>query len=421
VECQIVNDACGFSRGVTEGLDRESLCYNARGFDTRNEGVWAVRLSCKQEELQRALTHVSRAVSRKSTLPVLSNVLLTTAESTLKLAPTILQIAIPATIPAEVESQGVTTVRADLLTEFVSSLPNDNVAFDLDSTSQSLALTCARSKAHIKGISAEDFPSLPSIEEGQVTARIDPHVFREMVTQVAFAAATDDSRPVLAGVLCELQDGRLTLAAADGFRLSVRSAEVTEQPGGDLSIVVPARSLQELARIIADEDESVDLWITPNESQLLAKAGSVEFLTRLIDGHFPDFRQIIPQQYETRAVIGREDFLAAARRAKLFAQSNNDIVRIQVKPGDDELDPGIATISAQAAETGDNEDSVEASIEGNESQIAFNGRYLTDVLSVIRGGDVALEMTSPNAAGVLRPVGDHDFTHVIMPMVIGNN
>jgi DNA polymerase III subunit beta len=185
--------------------------------------------------------------------------------------------------------------------------------------------------------------------------------------------------------------------------------------------VVPARSLQELARIVADQDDPVELWVTPNESQLLARSGSVEFLTRLIDGHFPDFRQIIPQQYQTRAVIGREDFLAAARRAKLFAQSNNDIVKIQVKPGEDELDPGVAMISAHAAETGDNEDSVEASIEGDESQIAFNGRYLTDVLSVIRAGDVALEMTSPNAAGVVRPVGDNDFTHVIMPMVIGNN
>jgi DNA polymerase III subunit beta len=380
-----------------------------------------VRLSCKQEELQRALSHVSRAVSRKSTLPVLANVMLKTEDSTLQLSATNLEIAVTASIPSDVDSPGETTVRADLLTEFVSSLPNDTVKFELDTAGQSLALECARSKAHVKGLSTDDFPELPRIEDGQTTAKIDPQVLREMVGQVAFAAATDDSRPVLAGVLCEFQGGNLTLAAADGFRLSVRSAELTEQSGDDLSIVVPARSLQELARIIADESEPVELWVTPNQSQLLARSGSIEFLTRLIDGHFPDFRQIIPQQWETRAVIGREDFLAAARRAKLFAQSNNDIVKIQVEPGDDELDPGIARISAQAAETGDNEDSVEASIEGEQSQIAFNGRYLTDILGVIRSGDVALEMTSPNAAGVIRPVGDTGFTHVIMPMVIGNN
>lgn len=386
-----------------------------------NEGILAVRLSCKQEELQRALSHVSRAVSRKSTLPVLANVMLKTEESSLKLAATNLEIAITASIPSEIDAEGETTVRADLLTEFISSLPNDLVNFELDTAGQSLALECARSKAHIKGVSTEDFPELPSIEDGQTTAKIDPQVLREMVGQVAFAAASDDSRPVLAGVLCEFQGGKLTLAAADGFRLSVRSAELTEQSGEDLSIVVPARSLQELARIIADQEDPVELWVTPNQSQLLARSGSIEFLTRLIDGHFPDFRQIIPQQWETRAVIGRESFLASARRAKLFAQSNNDIVKIQVQPGEEELDPGIAKISAQAAETGDNEDAVEASIEGEQAQIAFNGRYLTDILSVIRAGDVALEMTTANAAGVIRPVGDTEFTHVIMPMVIGNN
>ncbi len=399
------------------------MCYNppSSKYVRTNEGNPAVKLSCKQEELQRALSHVSRAVSRKSTLPVLANVLLKTDDSSLKLAATNLEIAISATIPAETDQPGETTVRADLLTEFVASLPNDSVKFELDTAGQSLALECARSKAHIKGLNTDDFPELPAIEDGQVTATIDPRVLREMVGQVAFAAATDDSRPVLAGVLCEFQGGKLTLAAADGFRLSVRSADLTEQTGEDMSIVVPARSLQELARIIADQEDAVQLWVTPNQSQLLARSGSIEFLTRLIDGHFPDFRQIIPQEWETRAVIGREDFLAAARRAKLFAQSNNDIVKIQVQPGEDELDPGIARVSAQAAETGDNEDAVEASIEGNESQIAFNGRYLTDILGVIRTGDVALEMTSANAAGVIRPVGDTEFTHVIMPMVIGSS
>jgi DNA polymerase III subunit beta len=379
-----------------------------------------VRLSCKQDELHRALSHVSRAVSRKSTLPILANVLLSAEGDKLKLAATNLEVAVTAWVDADIEDEGVTTVRADLLTEFISSLSSGVVTFDLDTSSHSLALTSARSKAHIKGIAAEDFPALPTIEGGSVTARVDPVVLREMIGQVAFAAATDDSRPVLAGVLTEFVGGRLTLAAADGFRLSVRSAELVSQETGDLSIVAPARSLQELARIISDQEDPVELWVTPNQSQLLARVDSVEFLTRLIDGHFPDFRQIIPQQYSTRAVLSREEFLAASRRARLFAQSNNDIVRIQMTPSEDELDTGVARVSAQAAETGDNEDDIEASIEGDEAQIAFNSRYLTDVLGVIRSAEVAIEMTSPNAAGVIRPVGDDEFTHVIMPMVIGN-
>lgn len=378
-----------------------------------------MRLTCQQEDLQRALGHVSRAVSRKSTLPVLGNVLLSAEGGRLKLAATNLEIAITAWADATVEEEGTITVRSDLLTEFVASLPNDPVSIELDRRTLSVAVSCARSKAHIKGIGAEDFPSLATIGDAQPTARIDPAVFREAIGQVAFAAATDDSRPVLAGVLAEFQGGSLTLAAADGFRLSVRRCDLAEPSQEDLSIVVPARALQELARIVGDQDDPIDLAVTPNRSQLLARAGSIEFLSRLIDGHFPDVRHIIPQSYGTRMVVGRDEFLAAARRAKLFAQSNNDVVRIQMNPGDGELDPGFATISAQAAETGDNEDHLEARVEGPQAHIAFNGRYLTDVLSVMRGTEVALEMTSPNAAGVFRPVGSDDFQHVIMPMVVG--
>jgi len=378
-----------------------------------------VRLSCQQEDLQRALGYVSRAVSRKSTLPVLGNVLLSAEGGRLKLAATNLEIAITAWADATVEEEGTITVRSDLLTEFVASLPNDSVSIELDRRTLSVAVSCARSKAHIKGIGAEDFPTLASIGDTEPTARIDPAEFREAIGQVAFAAATDDSRPVLAGVLAEFEGASLTLAAADGFRLSVRRCDLVEPSRESLSIVVPARALQELARIIGDLEEPIDLAVTPNRSQLLVRAGSIEFLSRLIDGHFPDVRHIIPQTYGTRMVVSRDEFLAAARRAKLFAQSNNDVVRIQMNPGDGELDPGFATISAQAAETGDNEDHLEAQVEGPQAHIAFNGRYLTEVLSVMRSTEVALEMTSPNAAGVFKPVGSDDFTHVIMPMVIG--
>ncbi len=383
------------------------------------EGDDPVRLSCQQEDLQRALGHVSRAVAKKSTLPVLGNVLIAAEQGRLKLAATNLEIGITAWIDADIEDEGSITVRSDLLTDFVASLPNDRVTIDVDRRTLNVALTCARSKAHIRGIPPEDFPVLASIGSGPPSARIEPSTLRDMVAHVAFSAATDDSRPVLAGVLAEFEGGMLTLAAADGFRLSVRRAELAAPTEQDFSIIIPAKALQELARIIADQEEPVDLAVTPNQSQLLARAGSFEFLSRLIDGHFPNFRQIVPQRYGTRTILNRDEFLAAARRAKLFAQSNNDIVRIQMNPGDGDLDPGFTTISAQAAETGDNEDYLEASVEGPQAQIAFNGRFLTDVLAVMKGPQVALEVTGPNAAGVLKPVGNDDFTHVIMPMVIG--
>ncbi|HVX29407.1 MAG TPA: DNA polymerase III subunit beta [Nitrolancea sp.] len=380
-----------------------------------------MRLSCQQDELQRSLGHVSRAVAKKSTLPVLGNVLFATEQGKLRLSATNLEIAVTVWIDAQIADEGTITLRSDLLTDFVASLPNEAVTMELDPKTFSVALSCARSKAHIKGIPAEDFPSLPSIEEMTPTARIDPVTFREMIAQVAFAAATDDSRPVLAGVLVEFSGSAITLASADGFRLSVRKAELAEPVAEDLSVIIPARALQELSRIIADQTDPIDLSVTPNKSQMLVRAGQIEFLSRLIDGHFPDFRQIVPRQYGTRLLVDRDQFLAAARRAKLFAQSSNDVVRIKMVPGEGELDPGYVNISAQAAETGDNEDVIDGRVEGPESQIAFNGRYLTDVLAVMRAGDVAIEMTGPNAAGVLRSAGNDEFTHVIMPMVIGTN
>ena len=379
-----------------------------------------MRVTCQQADLQRALGHVSRAVARKSTLPVLGNILFATDAGRLKLSATNLEIAVVAWVEAEIQEEGTITVRSDLLTDFIASLPDDHVSLQLDRKTLNLAVESGHSKAHIKGIPAEDFPSLPSIGESEPTARISAGTLKEMIAQVAFAAASDDSRPVLAGVLTEFDGASLTMAAADGFRLSVRRAGLEQPAAEPISVVVPARSMAELARIAGDDDELVDLLVTPNRSQLLARSGAVEFMSRLIDGHFPDVRQIIPKKFETRLVVARDEFLSAARRAKLFAQSSDDVVRIQMKPGDSELDPGYATISAQAAETGDNEDFLQASVAGPESQIAFNGRYLTDVLSAMKAGDVALEMTSPNAAGVLRPVGDEDFTHVIMPMVIGS-
>jgi DNA polymerase-3 subunit beta len=378
-----------------------------------------VHFTCQQAELHRALTHVSRAVARKSTLPVLTNVLLSAEEGECRLAATNLEIAITASLPARVVEPGRLAVRADLLSEFVSSLPSDEVTLRMERGSLTLGVSCGYSKANIKGVPPEDFPLLPHIGEQVPTARVDADLLREMIGQVAFAAATDDSRPVLAGVLVELQGSTLTLAAADGFRLSVRSAELDQPVPADLAIIVPARSLLELARSMADADGPIDLLVTPGQAQLLARSGPVEFMSRLIDGHFPEFRQIIPKTYTTRVVVSREAFLGAARRAKIFAQSNNDVVRLQLLPGDSELDPGSVIVSAQAAEAGDNEDLLSARVEGPRAQIAFNGRYLAEVLSVIKSPEVALEMTSPNAAGVFRAVGDPSFTHVVMPMVIG--
>lgn len=380
-----------------------------------------MKVSCLQDNLQRALAQVSRAVATKTALPVLSNVLLSTDDGRLRIAATNLEIGITTWVGASIDEEGKITVDARLLSEFVNTLPNAPVQLSVEAPRTVLAVQSGRDKAGINGIDAEDFPVIPSLDaEGEAfAAEVDPQALREMIAQVEFAAATDESRPVLAGVLARFEGSSLTLASADGFRLAVRQGELTQPVPERLDTIVPAKALRELARIIGDQTEPIRIAITPNRSQLLVRVGETEFLSRLIDGTFPDFKQIIPREFGTRLEMGRDALLNAVRRAGYFARDNNDVVRLTVHPGEEEFMPGTVEVSATAAERGNSQSFVDASITGPETQIAFNARYLADVLGVLKQGQVMIGMNGTNQAGVLRAVNLEDYTHVIMPMVIG--
>lgn len=374
-----------------------------------------MKVSIMQEQLQKGLSQVSRAVATKTSLPVLGNILVATDRGQLKLAATNLEVGITCWLDCAIEEEGEVTVPARLLTDFVGNLPNDTVKLELDRRTLALQVRSVRSKATIKGIDAEDFPAIPTVE-GPPTATIAPDLLREMIAQIVFAAATDESRPVLAGIHLRFEGERLTMSAADGFRMAVRSGDLNGPASEDVSVIVPARAMSDLARVLGDQHDPVEITVTRNRNQLLCRAGNVEFLSRLIDGSFPDWRQIVPSSYNTRTVMGREQFLSAARLASYFARDNNDVVRLSIKPGEGEYSPGNLTISANAAEVGDNTSDVDAAVEGPEGQIAFNVRYLAEVLAALKTPQVALEMQGPSNAGVIKPVGSNDYTHVIMPM-----
>jgi DNA polymerase III subunit beta len=376
-------------------------------------------VSSPQDLLQRTLAQVSRAVATKTTYPVLSNVLIDADGDMLKLAATNQEIGITSVIPAQVVEPGRVTVDARLLSEFVNTLPPEPVRLSMEPGRLTLRVKGVGADAEINGIDAEEFPVLPQVHAGAYTARVDPQVLREMISQVEFAAASDDSRPVLAGVLVRLEDDRITMAAADGFRLAVRDAELTSPVPDRLDIIVPARALRELARIVGERSDPIELTITPNRAQLVVHSGETEFYSRLIDGTFPDFRQIVPREFATRLEVGRDDFLAAVRRAGFFARDNNDVVRLSAKAAADELAPGNLEVSATAAERGSSQSHVPAAISGPEGEIAFNSRYLIDMLSIVRTGRVMIGMNGPNQAGVVRPLESENYTYVIMPMVIG--
>jgi len=379
-----------------------------------------MKVSCLQENLSKGLSIVGRAVSSKSTLPVLSNILLATDEGRLKLAATNLELAVVTWIGAKVEDEGAITVPARLLGEFVASLPNERIDMDLNVRTHTLHLACLRSDAHIKGIDAAEFPPIPTVGEANettATVQIEPDLLRQVIGQVAFAAATDENRPVLTAVLVSFGDSELTLAATDGFRLSVRRTRLPTAAPQKLDVLVPARTLNEVARLLTEEKDPVEVTVTPNKSQILFHMSNTDVVSRLIEGTFPNYQHIIPSSYKTRSVVSTSEFLNATRRASFFAREAANVVRLTISAGE-ELSPGRVSVTATSAEVGDNVNDLDAVVEGEGLTIAFNARYLAEVLSVLTSQHVGLETNAPTNPGVIRPVGDDGFIHVIMPLQI---
>ncbi|MCE2458913.1 MAG: DNA polymerase III subunit beta [Dehalococcoidia bacterium] len=378
-----------------------------------------MQLSCLQENLSRGLSIVQRAVATRTTLPITQNVMMSTDNSRLKLSATNLEIAISTWVGAQVEEEGSLTVPARLLTEFVNSLPVARI--DVTSTAQplSLGLSCARFEANINGQDAEDFPPIPTVDEGSV-GRIDASVMRDAINRVAFAAATDDSRPVLTGIKVEMSGDSFTFAAADGFRLAVYDGKLSAPIDEDISFTVPARALQEVGRLISAQSDPVEFTVTPQKSQALFRLENVELVSQLVQGTFPNYRQLIPEGYDTRVVVAHESFTQATRAAATFARDGSGIVRLNVTAGENGTEGKLA-VSSRAEELGENVGEIDATVEGDDSKIAFNSRFLSDVLDVLGDDEVALETTTPSSPGVIRPASESEgytYTHVVMPMFV---
>ena len=374
-----------------------------------------MNISVMQENLARGLGIVSRAVASRATLPVLANVLLRTEDGGLKLTATNLEIGITCWVPGKVENPGEITVPARLLTDLVGSLPNERIDLELSAKDRSLKVTCKGSRASIKGIEADEFPVVGGIGEAPITS-VDARVLREALGEVVFAAATDESRPILTGVLTRFDGETLTLAAADNYRIAVRTLTLAKAVTAETTIVVPGRSYAELVRILPDAEAPVEITVTPNKSQVLFHVEGIDLVSRLIEGQFPNYEPVVPRKdsWTARATLDREAFLAGTRRASFFARDSANIVKVEVG-GDDGEATGV-TISAHAVDIGDNADSLEASVEGSPTTIAFNARYLTDVLGALSAEEAVLELSGPLAPGVIRGVGKDDYVHVIMPV-----
>jgi DNA polymerase-3 subunit beta len=380
------------------------------GRDRQREGSPRdVKLSVMQENLARGLQVVSRAVSSRNTLPVLANVLLRTEDAGLKLTATNLEIGITSWVAGKIDGEGSLTVPARLFNDLVAGLPSGE-RIDLESDgATTLRIKAGRYQTQLRGIEADEFPVIPSPGD-RPTTRVSQKELKRALSQVVFAAATDEARPILTGVLTRLSGDRLTLAAADNYRIAVRTVPIIDAVE-DTSLVVPARSYAELMRVLTDTDDPVDIMLASSKSQVLFHANDVDIVSRLIDGQFPNYQQVLPTSHSTRAVIERDELLKAVRLSALIASSAANVVRLRVG------EEGSAAINvAAAADVGEAQGDVEAELDGEPVQIAFNARYLQEALANLDHDQLSLEFSGPLSPGVLKPTTDEDYVHVIMPV-----
>lgn len=366
-----------------------------------------------QEGFKAAIARAAVAVAGKPTLPVLANLLLRADQGRLTLTATDLELGISTWVEAQVLEAGAITLPAKLLADVVGSLPNAPITLTTESRAQSAKLMCGTSTSTIKGIEADDFPSLPTLHDGDTIATIAARTLGAMLDQVAPCAAADDTRPVLAGVLLRLRDGALTLAAADGFRLARHSLPLPTimQPDEHL---LQAKALTKLGKVLGADGE-VQIRASRGGSHVAFVSPIAQVIARQIDGKFPDFERIIPKAFHTRSVLDRVELAKAVTLASYFARSSQNVVKLTLTPGGDDC-AGRVQISANAAELGDNAGELEGLIAGAGGPIALNVHYLADALAMIDTAQVAIETQTPQAPAVLKPVGADAYIHIIMPM-----
>jgi DNA polymerase-3 subunit beta len=364
-----------------------------------------MNISILQENLLKALTRTGRIVSQKAQLPIMQNVLLVTEESRLRVVATNLETTEVVWAGAKVEKDGGICVSSRLLTDLILSLPQDTV--QLVAKEGSLHIRCRGVNATIPGVPASEFPPVSFLKK-KTGMKLDKNTFLEALTGVLFAAATDEGRPLLTGVKIVKQDGNALFAATDGYRLSIKKIKSTAL--GDLNLVIPARALSEVVKVSQEEKEvsSVEMAETP-EGQLVFSVGDTEIHTRPIAGEYPNIEKIIPVTHNTRVLVDKMNLLRAVKSASIFARDNANILRLHIENQK-------IIVSANTPQVGENHVEVEAKVDGEGGDIAFNSRFLLEFLNGFAGEELLFEMTGALNPGVFKPVKDETYTHIIMPV-----
>ena len=366
-----------------------------------------MKVSCLQENLVRGLSIVGRAIPARTTMPILTHVKMTAQGDQLLLESTDLALGLRCTVAARVDEPGAIAVPAKLLIDFVAALPPERVDLTLNVATQTLHLGCARSAANVKGLSAADYPVIPD-GAGSAAFQVAPATLRALIDQVAFAAAVEEARPVLTGVLTTVGDGKLTMAAADGFRVAERCAAL-DSNGAAATAIIPARALHELARLLGDQTDPVAVVLTANRA--VFQVGAVTLVTNLIEGKYPDYRKIIPTGGDIAVQMVAAELLKAVRVAALFARNASQAVCLSAAAGQ-------MTVTAGSDIVGDNATALPATITGTDAVavMAFNVKFLAQFLAATGDAEVVMQMMTAEHPAVFRLAGDENMIHVLMPM-----
>ncbi len=361
-----------------------------------------MKLQVTQENLHKALGSVGRVANSRGTLPILSNILIKTVGKRLSIAATNLDIAITHFIGSKVSEEGSITVPARLMVDFVASLPSGTI--DLELNENKLHITADQYNSTINGTSAEEFPVMPAITDGKVW-EMTSRQLKSSLQQVLVAASSDEARPVLTGVFFYQSDNQLVLASTDSYRLAEKAIKVKAT---DVSVLVPASALQDLLRLLEDSDETVT--ITHDDQQILFQVGDTELVARLIEGKYPEYQKLIPNEFAHSAEVSKKELTNITKVSSLFARESAGSVTLRLDADKQEI-----SIQSIASQLGENTARASAKITG-EGSITLNSRYILDALNVTEGDMVKIGFNEKLEPCVFTSLDHDDYLHVIMPL-----
>lgn len=364
-----------------------------------------MKMVCTKKNLNTGLAITTRLIGSGNTLPILNNILLKTEEGRLRLSSTNLELAINTWVGGKIEEEGEITVPARLINDYINNIPTEKIT--ITTKNQTLYIEGEKTQTHIKGLSSEEFPLIPQIKE-EGFCKVDGKELAAAIKEVTFSAAFSETQPEISGVFFSFEGEKLTLAATDRYRLAEGQAKLLSAVSSPKQVIVPARGVNELGRVMGSG--VVEIFL--GEGQICFRGSDVELVSRLIEGQYPDYKQIVPKNYSTEAEVGKEQFIQSLKAASLFASENNN-VEIDLNPQNK-----LVTIKSQSAQVGDSEIGLEGKVSGQKNTIVFNYRYLLECLNNLGDETVTLKVIGPAMPAAIVPVGRENYLYIVMPIKI---